>query len=437
MLKIGFSRVDVTPPLGTSMTGYFEARKMEGMLDPIYLNSIAFYNGEETAIIITGDFLGIPGKFVNTVRADIAQKTGVKENFVIIQALHQHTSITPDFTPDPNNNVTLDRDYISLLMRKFADVAVMAVNDMSDAELFASEMQTEEEISFIRRFRLKDGTAKTNANNPELIAHPLGESDNTVRLLRFKREGKNDIAVVNFQTHPDVIGGRLLSADWPGFARTYVERDLEGVHCILLNGTQGDTNHTNRMAGVKNNGVTHSRHMGRVVANAVINMWDNGKPVTSDFKISGDVKYSSQRVRTDGIELYDECVEKMQGILDGMVDREALNHVGGRGGARRIINIRTSPIFKHIPISVISLGSISFVGFGGEPFTHYSQVVRAACPEQYILTMCCANSYEGYLPTASAFSEGGYEASSSPYFPTLEDDCTSIAIEMIKKQNNK
>ncbi|MBO7304797.1 MAG: hypothetical protein J6V09_06210, partial [Clostridia bacterium] len=139
MLRVGFSRVDVTPPLGTSMTGYFESRKMEGILDPIYLNSVAFSDGEETAILITGDFLGIAGMFANTVRADISKKTGVKENSIIIQALHQHTSITPDLIPDPNNNVTLDRDYINLLMRKFADVAVMAVNDMSDAELYASE----------------------------------------------------------------------------------------------------------------------------------------------------------------------------------------------------------------------------------------------------------------------------------------------------------
>ena len=38
MIKAGFARVDVTPPLGTLIAGYFNERKSDGVRDPIELN---------------------------------------------------------------------------------------------------------------------------------------------------------------------------------------------------------------------------------------------------------------------------------------------------------------------------------------------------------------------------------------------------------------
>ena len=57
MLKAGFARLDVTPPLGTSITGYFYPRISDGILDPIYLNAIALSDGENTILVIAADFM--------------------------------------------------------------------------------------------------------------------------------------------------------------------------------------------------------------------------------------------------------------------------------------------------------------------------------------------------------------------------------------------
>lgn len=71
-------------------------------------------------------------------------------------------------------------------------------------------------IAFIRRFRMKDGSVKTNpgVNNPDIVA-PIGEVDERVNVLRFDREGADSLVLVNFGDHPDTIGGELVSADWP------------------------------------------------------------------------------------------------------------------------------------------------------------------------------------------------------------------------------
>jgi len=44
MLKAGFSRLDVTPPFGTDISGYFYRRISDGILDPLYLNTVALGN---------------------------------------------------------------------------------------------------------------------------------------------------------------------------------------------------------------------------------------------------------------------------------------------------------------------------------------------------------------------------------------------------------
>ena len=57
MLKAGFSRLDITPPLDAPIAGYYKTRYANGILDPIYLNAVAIGNDEATILIITADLL--------------------------------------------------------------------------------------------------------------------------------------------------------------------------------------------------------------------------------------------------------------------------------------------------------------------------------------------------------------------------------------------
>ena len=42
MLTAGVSQLDVTPPLGTKLRGYFEERIASNVHDPLYVRSFAF-----------------------------------------------------------------------------------------------------------------------------------------------------------------------------------------------------------------------------------------------------------------------------------------------------------------------------------------------------------------------------------------------------------
>ena len=155
--------------------------------------------------------------------------------------------------------------YNEMLFRKVADAATLAVADLKPASVGIAR-NTLKDIAFIRRFRMKDGSTRTNpGRRNQNIAAPIGMPDETVQLVRITRENAPEILLVNFQVHPDVIGGTLFSADFPGFVRTSLERVLDNVHCVYFNGAQGDTNHINVNAPTwySNGGYEHSKHMGR------------------------------------------------------------------------------------------------------------------------------------------------------------------------------
>ena len=46
-LKAGFSRVDITPPLGIGISGYYVERHAAGVLDPLEANALAVGCGAE------------------------------------------------------------------------------------------------------------------------------------------------------------------------------------------------------------------------------------------------------------------------------------------------------------------------------------------------------------------------------------------------------
>ena len=426
MLKAGFSRVDVTPPLGSYVSGYFHERYAQGVLDPLELNALACNDGERTVLLIIADFIGVDKTYCDIIREKIAARVSIPEDHIMLSSLHQHTSVCVGMGDKYTRN---DVVYMESLYRKYCDVAQMAIDDMKDAKAEISAGETAQPIAFIRKYLMTDGT---------IIGHPFGrrdeivkrleDADNTVRLVRFRREGAKDIAFVNFCTHPDVVKGDWLSADWPGSARRFVEHDLEDVSCLVLNGVQGDSNHSDYLTEPKR-GYEHSLYMGRTIADVVLRLWDSGRTMKEE-KVGERIGIVSLPTRSDGMEDYEEAKRLVDALA---ADSDAIKTTAAeRARARRIVEMQTAPLFQKLPVTVLRIGELFVVGFGGEPFTDYARELRRAMPDTEFFTSCCANGYEGYLPTEKAFEEGGYEGSSSPFSSGLEADCVAKAVELIK-----
>ena len=55
MLQAGFARVDITPPLGTPLAGYFHKRVTKSIWDPIELNALALRDEGRTLLLVGFD----------------------------------------------------------------------------------------------------------------------------------------------------------------------------------------------------------------------------------------------------------------------------------------------------------------------------------------------------------------------------------------------
>lgn len=428
MLKAGFARLDITPPFGAPLDGYQTPRTVKNILDPLYLNALALNDGEKTVIMIAGDLEGLDGTDGKVIKELIFKRLGITEENIVLSALHQHTS----FMLRHKETGHLPAAYAEVLYAKFGDVAELAVADLEEAELYTAEKETQEPLAFVRRYRLDDGKAVTNPT-PKQIPHivsRLAEADNTVRLLRFKRQNKNDIALVNFSTHPDVVHGENVSADWPGFTRRFVESDIPDVSCIFFTGAQGDSNHLDFM-GEMRNGYEHSRHMGRVIADTVKEIWGSATP-HPDGRLFAGISTVYVRSNTEGEEKYDECKAFLKAREEKTLGYNP--EIEEVAFARRVVEIREGmTIYRTLNVTVVGISDVAIVGFSGEPFTEYGAAVRAAAGGRFALTFCLTNGHKGYLPSAEAFAQGGYEAKSSRFTPTVQEQVIAAAREMLDR----
>lgn len=281
-LCAGFARVDITPMSGIGIAGYYKPRYVKGVLDALELNALALQCGQTRLVLLSLDHCGVHTPEAASIRAFVAKACDLPVEAVYLHATHTHTA--PFLVA--NSTDQLEREYFDFVLHRAADAARYALDDLRPARM-GYAVGSAPNIAFVRRFRMKDGSIQTNpgVNNPDIV-EPIGEVDERVNVLRFDREGADSLVLVNFGNHPDTVGGELVSADWPGFLRRRLEKALDNVRCIFFNGAQGDVNHVNvhPTAGDFNDlardfddvsrGYGHARHMGNVVAGAVLQVFD-------------------------------------------------------------------------------------------------------------------------------------------------------------------
>ena len=433
-MKIGFARLDVTPPNGTCIASrYFYFVPSTGCLDALELNALAASDGESTAVIIAADFGGMAQHYMNDFRARVSAHTGLPVERIFITTLHQHTSIV---VADPVECDTPMNDPVLLewLMRRFCDVASDALADMSDATMQVGAKLTAEQISFIRR---NDKVEDKDAPDGYRYVSYGPEPDNRVYVARFVREGKADVALVNFGTHPDVVGTKAFCNDWLGATRRFVEKDIQNVHCMMINGFQGDVNHFNYYTVTaeerkKMSGKVHAEKMGRVIADAVMEMWGKLVPCAAkSVKTQTDMIYT--RTRTDGIERYDEAFAYCEAYkLDHHAKHPTDMNIAE---AQRIVEIREgATIYQKIPVCTIEIGGLLIAGIGAEPFTKYGYAIRELAGDRaLVMTACLMNGYECYMPHTDDFQKRDYAVTRSRFTPVLFGETLAAFEKMLAR----
>ncbi len=424
-LKAGFSRVNINPPMGINLRGYFIVRLADGILDDLEVNVLALQCGDVKTLLVSADLCSIENDLSAFYRKNISEATGVPEENIIIAATHTHTA--PNVLKESDDELIVY--YTDFVGKRMVDAAKFALDDLKGAKM-GYGMGTAPNIAFIRRYVMKDGSVKTNpgVNNPDIVG-PVGETDESVNVMRFDREGGDTLVFVNFANHPDVVGGCKVSADWPGILRSTVEKILDNTKCIFFNGAQGDVNHVNvhPTGGFLNDmfmdfddvsrGYAHARYIARVVTGGVLQAYDKVNYVDVNSIVSKQ-KYIYIPSNKGKPEDMPEAHRINNLYLEGRTDElpyEGMMRTTIVAEARRMVLLENGPDSFDIPLSVMKIGPVALVGIPGEPFTGIGRGLKATEGFDMIIPCCLANGGIGYFPMRDSYDEGGYEARTSKF----------------------
>ena len=87
-LKIGFSRVDVTPMLGIHISGYFKTRLADGVLDNLEVSTVSFECDGKKAVMVSIPNCGINRGCIKEFAEHINAVTGLTSEQILIHTTH-------------------------------------------------------------------------------------------------------------------------------------------------------------------------------------------------------------------------------------------------------------------------------------------------------------------------------------------------------------
>lgn len=436
MLCAGFAKVEITPPMGCIISGYYEERRGLEKLDPLYARAVAFSDGENRAVVLYLDALGIRQELLDGMRARMEDDLRLPRHALFVACTHTHTG--PEicdgmFEPDESYNARLEK--------LLEQAAQQALNDLKPAKMLYATGRAGG-IAFIRRFRMRDGSTRTNPGygNPDIVA-PIGEADEELRLVRIVREGGGEILLVNFQVHPDTIGDCLrgadaISADYPGFVVRTLEGALPGTHAVYLNGAAGDLNHidVHKPDWDPNGGYEHTAHMGRVIAGEALRIYGKARPISGEgvrFR-QAPLAVPANKGRPEDVPLAEKYVRAHREGRDDLIPETGMGVTTLVAEATRILALKDAPDNFELNMTALAVGGLCLAGIPGEAFTQVGRSIKAASPYQAQLIVGIANGYEGYFPTREAFEEGGYEARSSSFRMGVAEQIAEAEIALIR-----
>ena len=448
--QVGYASVNINPPLGISIEGYYVARFAKGILDDLTASALALDCSGNRILMISADHVGFGALFPRFI-SSIAKATGLPEENIYLACTHTHTAphIVPGFGGFDMDPVTEKiRRYGDFVESRLQDVAVLAIQDLKPAKMGFITGYAPERVAYIRRYKMKDGSTCTcpPINDPN-IDHPLGELDQRVHVLRFDQTNGQSIVLFNYGLHADCIGGERISPDWPGWTRKTLEKALDGVKCIYFPGAQGDVGSTNvHPSGGDMNDTEISfdnemkspgmaRFVGRALAGTILQVYDKVEYTDVD-RISilhKDVAIASNRPNPEDLpkaHLYKELHEAGK---DAEIPYTAMELTTVVAESYRMCALENGPDSFRMSVTGLQIGPIAFIGLPGEPFTEIGVRIKDTEGWKMIMPCCIVNGYRGYFPTASAYEEGGYEARSSHYQKDVAQRLIDCGKDLLKE----
>jgi len=411
-LWAGAAQVEITPPLGTELSGNFDAVAATTVQRPLYATALALRSAATTVVLVSCDVLMMRAvDVVDPAKAGIAARTGIAADHVLVSATHTHAGpATVDLgvsVPDPA--------WLTRLVAAIVEAAVTAVDRLVPAQLGYGQAPVAG-VCFNRRHLRRDGLVEFNPGpgRTDLVG-PAGPVDPTVTSLIVEDLDGTPLAVwANLAVHHVGTGSRsAISSDYFGACAEQVAALLgPGVVTQVTNGCSGDINNIDLSGAQPTTGARRAWTVGTAVAGAAM-AGTLMAPRDRDVEITAE----TVDVELERVPVTEADLTIAREVLAGNRTDAPFSYVRGMAipvslvhwHADQLTKLATLPERATVRASIVTIGDLCLVGLPGEMFVELGLAIRAASRFPVTAVIGLANDHVGYVPTARGFAEGGYE----------------------------
>ena len=391
-MRIGFSKMDITPPVGTELGGYAGYRPCSGVHDMLHSRAVVLEQNSVRYALVQLELMCVDEALFERI-AQAVEPLGIAKECLIVCAIHSHAapqgSVPGEGPLDlVNNSCIVNREAFTDYMLSVVAAAAAACKD-------AAENLEAFQVRAARGDRPQVGSERHTG------ARPGGD----LTVIQCRTESGRSLILYNFPCHPTVLSADnlLVSADCAGG----VEEKLDADMAVFLNGAAGDisTRFTRRESSF-----AECARMRDVTVEAVQGLLA-GLPYAAPEPLTGihtRITLQAKQVLTEEAarkQLEETTARWQQAVSDGAdagTVRILKSYVEGAGVnlefARTLKDIRQ----LHLPVTAFRFCGLDFVTIPGELFSTLQ-------PEG-VSVIGYANGYYRYVCDENAYEAGYYEA---------------------------
>ncbi len=362
-LKVGAAVRIITPdPLIAVSGGVGTPKPANIKKGDLYVRAMVMEKGKEKIAIVNIDNLGWPAVLGDKSRKLIK---GIKPENIIIGVTHTHSAPDAYAFPDEKGNIGADLKYLEWCVVQIADAVNEANSKLESADLKIAVGEAKGKIAY-------------NYYAPELYDPRVGV------IQAISNEGKNKgkaiATLVNYATHPEIIGsGRgILSPDMVGPLYDRIEKKTGGIALFMNSAQGGMVTADNRLGdGKEANDWAECKRNGELLADEAL-------------RIIGDAKIQKNP------DIY--CTSK---IVEFPVESEMMrlilnNSPLGMGTTKEnTINTR---------VNLLNIGTAQVLTIPGEALPNIGFYLKRKMPTEHAFLFGLTNDAFGYILTKVDFN---------------------------------
>jgi hypothetical protein len=463
-LSAGVGRSDITPPVGIVHTNWGAAihTRAERIDMPLRATALAVRDAETgtTAILIDLDLLLLPRTIADALRGAVAELTGVPAGHVRVSATHTHSGPTIGSTW-VSEGTEFVPPYVGALPGKVAGAAWEGVRSLRPARVAHGTGHSD--LGVNRRVRGPDGRVLVGRNADAFV-------DRTVRVLRIDDAEERPLAaVVHYGCHPIIMSweNTAITPDYPGPTRETVAR-LTGATCLFFQGCAGNIGpdvfgwegRTGDPALYRRAGTM----LGAEAARVFLGLDTRGRVARFDRVLEsgaplavyhhdpagepdGTVRVASAEMtlpvrpfptRSEGEATAAAAREELAKLRAAHASDDEVRDATMRAkrAAQQAGHARLTDGKRAVAVEAqaVRIGDAALLGAPMEVFSDIGAQIAERSPFGWTAVSGYTNGSTGYLPTAEAYDEGGYEVEmASPYAREAGESFASEAGRLLER----